>query len=292
MDKWGHDQLANDLAQHLRGNSDRIVWTDMQLGPSGSPRPDVYTVPKSYSAFKPIAYECKISVSDFRRDVTSGKWQNYLKFASGVIFAVPAGLIKKEDVPAGCGLIVRHEEIWRTVKGPTLRAIETLPHSAWMKLMIDGLNRQNRQPSPRDASSWHAQQALRKKYGDGIAQALSDRDAAEMRLRQQQLTAQTTVDALRTAEQERVAHARRHVEQELAEVRKATNEFCKLLGLPDSASMYAIRNAAQELVERLSGDGELKRMRAALGHAQRALTDGLKPMPALVAEPQPAPTSA
>lgn len=283
--KWGHDQLANDLAGHLRGASDRVVWTDMQLGPSGSPRPDVYTVPKSYSAFKPIAYECKISVSDFRRDVTSGKWQNYLKFASGVIFAVPAGLIKKEDVPAGCGLIVRHDEIWRTVKGPTLRAIETLPHSAWMKLMIDGLNRQGRQPSPRDASPWYAQQELRKKYGDGIAQALSDRDTAEMRLRQQQLMAESTLEALRAVEQERVAHARRHVEQELAETRKATTEFCKLLGLPDGASMYLIRNAAHELIERLDSDGEINRLRAALGHAQRALADGLKPMPVMSAEP-------
>lgn len=289
MKKWCHNELADDLAEHLRGNSDRVVWTDMQLGPSGSPRPDVYTIPKTYSAFKPLAYECKISVADFRRDITSGKWQNYLKFASGVIFAVPAGLIKKEDVPAGCGLIVRHDEIWRTVKGPTLRALSTLPHEAWMKLMIDGLNRQGRQPSPRDANPWHTQQALRKRYGDSIADALSDRDNAEFRLRNQQMIAQQTVDALRAAEQERVAHARRHVEQELAEARRASDSLRKFLGLPEGASMYAMRNAAQEMIDRLEAGGEIKRLRAALGHAQRALTDGLKPMPSPVAEPDDTP---
>ena len=31
---WRHDELADDLAAHLRGGTDRMVWTDMQLGPS------------------------------------------------------------------------------------------------------------------------------------------------------------------------------------------------------------------------------------------------------------------
>ena len=121
--KWGHDQLANDLAEHLAKQTDRIIWTDMQLGPSGSPRPDVYSIPKSYSGYKPIAYECKVSVSDFRSDITKGKWQSYLKYSSGVIFAVPKGLITKDDLPKGCGLIVRSENGWRMVKGPTLTPI-------------------------------------------------------------------------------------------------------------------------------------------------------------------------
>ncbi|WP_155772611.1 hypothetical protein [Burkholderia vietnamiensis] len=30
---WNHDDLAGDLAAHLRGASDRLVWTDMQLEP-------------------------------------------------------------------------------------------------------------------------------------------------------------------------------------------------------------------------------------------------------------------
>ncbi len=285
--KWGHDQLANDLAQHLRGNSDRIVWTDMQLGPSGSPRPDVYTVPKSYSAFKPIAYECKISVSDFRRDVTSGKWQNYLKFAAGVIFAVPAGLIKKEDIPAGCGLIVRHEEIWRTLKGPTLRAIDTLPHDAWMKLMIDGLNRQNRDPQPRLLNTWSIEQVVRKKYGDTIGQALSDLNQAERWLANERLKAEVSAGVLRTMEEERIKHQRANVERELDTMRSSKLEFCQMLGLPPDASSYLMQRTVSDIRDRLEGDGEIQRMRKALDSAQRALADGLKPMPTLIVEPTP-----
>ena len=124
--KWGHDQLAEDLASHLRGNTDRMVWTDMQLGPSGSSRPDVYAIPTSYSRFQPIAYECKVSMSDFRADVTKGKYTDYLKFAAGVVFACPAGLLKKEDIPAGAGLMVRGPDGWRSLKKPALIKCETL----------------------------------------------------------------------------------------------------------------------------------------------------------------------
>lgn len=37
MQKMTHNELAEDLAQHLRGGTGRMVWTDTQLGPSGSP---------------------------------------------------------------------------------------------------------------------------------------------------------------------------------------------------------------------------------------------------------------
>ncbi|WP_199539637.1 hypothetical protein [Duganella sp. BJB476] len=280
---WGHDQLQEDLAAHLRGSRDRIVWTNMQLGPSGSPRPDVFTVPKSYSKFRPIAYECKISTADFRRDVTSGKWQSYLKYASGVIFAAPAGLIKKEDVPNGCGLIVRHDEVWRTLKGPTLRAFESLPHEAWMKLMIDGLDRQNREPQPRSASPWQAEAAIRKKYGDKIGGALRDLNDAELRLQMELVKTTQTTEQLREAERERAKHARQVIERELAEARTAKHEICQLLGLPDDAAAYLISRAATEIVDRLNVDEELKRVRRSLELAQRALADGLKPLPALSA---------
>lgn len=84
-----HNDLMHALAANLRGNSDRMVWEDMQLGPSGSPRPDVYTIMKSYTSPLPTAYECKVSVADFRGDVVSGKWQAYLRFAGAVVFVSP-----------------------------------------------------------------------------------------------------------------------------------------------------------------------------------------------------------
>ena len=66
-----------------------------------------------------MVYEAKISVADFRADVTAGKWQTYRPFSCGVVFAVPKGLIAKADIPPRCGLIVRGESGWRTVKGPS-----------------------------------------------------------------------------------------------------------------------------------------------------------------------------
>lgn len=64
-----HDQLADNLAQHLL-RDDRIVWTDIPTGRQGSCRPDVYTIQKSYTQPNPTSYEIKVS---FRSDVTSGK---------------------------------------------------------------------------------------------------------------------------------------------------------------------------------------------------------------------------
>ena len=59
-----HDELAFNLAMSLRSEK-RMVWTDMQLGPSGSARPDVYTLMKSYTQPNPTTYEVKISVIRF-----------------------------------------------------------------------------------------------------------------------------------------------------------------------------------------------------------------------------------
>lgn len=69
-----HDELAADFATHLRGASKRVTWEGMQLGPSGSPRPDVYTMEPTYTRLTFEAFECEVSVADFRSDVTTGKW--------------------------------------------------------------------------------------------------------------------------------------------------------------------------------------------------------------------------
>lgn len=109
---WQHDELARDLAASLSCEG-RMVWTDIQLGPQGSPRPDVFRIDKSFAHPMAMAYECKISRSDFLADVTVGKWRSYLAYAYAVVFAVPDGLVSKSEVPDMCGLIVRKESAWR-----------------------------------------------------------------------------------------------------------------------------------------------------------------------------------
>src|SRR3990167_5609663 len=142
---WRHDELMLDLADHL-AKPERMMWCDMQLGPSGSVRPDIYTLDKSYIQPKPIAYEIKVSVSDYRSDVTKGKWQSYLDYACGVYFCVPQGLITKADLPTGCGLMVRGEVGWKSLKAPTLAKVN-LSFKVMQKLLIDGIGREHKNAS-------------------------------------------------------------------------------------------------------------------------------------------------
>lgn len=270
--KWGHDQLQNDLAAHLSANSDRMVWTNMQLGPSGSPRPDVYTAPKSYSKFMPIAYEVKVSVADFRSDITSGKWQSYLQFASGVTFAVPAGLITKADLPKGCGLIIRGAEGWTTVKAPTLSPIHNFPREAMIKLLIDGIERAKRPlPSARLMEPWKVQEVVRKKYGQELAEALAARDTAEATLIRQAKQHEVSLEAAKKRHDSEKASLREILNKESVQIDAARADFCKALGLESGASIWDIKRAASDAIAALNKDQELARMRQAMENARSNL---------------------
>lgn len=180
--KWNHDELMRDLAAHLDADPRRMVWTNITLGPQPGPRPDCYAISKSYTHPAPIAYECKVSVEDFRRDATAGKWINYLKYAEGVYFAIPKGLIDKKDIPSGAGLIVRFEGGWRAVKRPTLAPV-ALPQDVLIKLLIAGRRQAWSWESEvrNKAHDWRGQQAIERKYGKEVARALSDIDDAKFR---------------------------------------------------------------------------------------------------------------
>ena len=179
MTTWTHDDLARDLAMHVLSTK-RLVWCDMQLGPAGSPRPDVYALDKSFAHPRAITYECKVSVADFRADVTAGKWQSYLGFSSGVYFAAPAGLLKKEDVPNGCGLIVRGEEGWRTLRAPTLQVFK-MTQSVCLKLLIDGRDNEVRPTVKRERTTYGATAKIAKRWGEETAKILADLEWARSR---------------------------------------------------------------------------------------------------------------
>lgn len=285
---WAHDDLAKDLAGHLRGASDRLVWTDMQLGPAGSPRPDVYTVPCSFARFQPVAYECKISIADFRRDVTSGKWASYLRFAAGVIFAAPAGLLKKEDIPAGCGLIVRGPDGWRSLKGPTLKNVDNLPRDAWIKLIIDGMARladQGREQLRAGlCNEWALEKKLRARLGDVVADAVRDQLHAERRLK----TATERLENLaEEAEKERrliLDRAKKHAERDAAQIDSARIELARALGLQPSAGAWEIASACKQAARRLSTDPEIRRLRQQLERIQVAIESAAEPLPRIARE--------
>ncbi|WP_186200837.1 hypothetical protein [Burkholderia gladioli] len=280
---WTHNALAEDLAAYLRGASDRLIWTDMQLGPVGSPRPDVYSVPCSFARFQPVAYECKISVADFRRDVTAGKWTSYLRFAAGVIFAAPAGLLKKDDIPAGCGLIVRGPDGWRTLKGPTLKNMENLPRDAWVKLIIDGLPREieraKREGRAAIVSEWKLTHMLRAKLGDLVADAVRDRLSAEHRLHDATEALKT---AAKEAEDERqliLSRSRERAQRDATQIDEARAALAQSLGLRADAGAMQISMACHEAARRLNADTEILRLRHLIERMQMALETGREPLP-------------
>lgn len=174
MTELSHDELAHNLAQHLK-NESRMVWENIPAGMAGSVRPDVYTIEKSFSNPNPITYEVKVSFSDFRSDVTSAKWKSYLNFSYGVVFAVPRGLVTKKDIPNGCGLITYNGDgIWHTVKKPIMHPCR-LDGDIMLKLLIGGAERMTK-ANPiknRDFDTYKHMEELRNKFGKNIAEKIA-----------------------------------------------------------------------------------------------------------------------
>jgi len=178
--KWGHDQLANDLADHLF-NPNRMVWTDFIMGSAGNCRPDVFTLKKSFTNPDSRAYEIKVSTADFRSDITSGKWRKYLKYASCVTFCTPKGLVAKADIPAGCGLMVRGENGWSTVKAPTRQVMPELDRDLWMKLLMSGIDQERCVVRDRNRYQFNKFKASKDNFSKEVCDVLRDIEFAKSR---------------------------------------------------------------------------------------------------------------
>ena len=244
MTDWQHDALAEDLAGHLTGPH-RMVWRDIQLGPAGSPRPDVYTIEKSFVRPAPTAYEVKTSLSDFRADVTVAKWHTYLDYAYAVVFAVPAGLLQRDQIPAQCGLLVRHEAVWRLAKRATL-APKLITQDALLKLLIDGVEREG--PRSR-AKCWNDTGGIKQfaqRFGHEAARYVAD--AASVR--QTLANTEDQVKRLLERAEKEAGDIRQRAIQE-APVKWA--ELLGALGLELEASRWDVEREVREL--RTARDG-------------------------------------
>lgn len=276
--KLSHDDLARSLAGHLRG-PERMVWCDMQLGPSGSPRPDVYTLAKSYLRPTPLAYECKVSVADFRGDVTSGKWQSYLHFSSGVYFACEAGLISKDDVPPHCGLIVLSPAgNWRIAVKATLRPV-TVPQDAFLKLVIDGVGREG--PAYRRKAFSEDQQVhrLRKRFGEVVANTVRDRLAVEQEIEGGRYMAKRIEADARSA----ADRIRKDASEDAALMTPLRAELCAILGLSPTADRWTIQREVNKLKHAIAEHPAQSHLRELTNSLQRALQHhGFKESPETV----------
>lgn len=269
-----HDELMMRLADYLGSISSRMMWTDMQLGPSGSPRPDVYAMDKSFMHPKPVAYEVKVSVSDFRSDITKGKWQSYLEFAGAVIFVVPKGLITKSDVPNGCGLMTYNEETdtFASVKKPTLHPV-TLPQRVMLKLLIDGVDRVHQVNRRRMLDEYQIEQRVRKSLGDEVAAAVFDIRKAEQRRDYELQKIQLSIDmAKRQAEgiREEVQRERDRVDEY---ARQAYADLFEVLGIDPSSRIgpYQFQRRIADLREALCRDTAIVNLENQIDRIRKAV---------------------
>ena len=142
---WTGASLAEDLAK-AKDRRDWMTWVQIPLGSimwgdGHVPRADVLAVRKSFTNPSFTIYEVKVSRSDFNADVNKGKYRTYFADCCQFYFAVPAGLVKKEEVPEGTGLIVRGENGWRVVKSAPRR--EFTPNvEMLLKLLMRGYESQ------------------------------------------------------------------------------------------------------------------------------------------------------
>lgn len=65
-------------------------------------RLDAWVLAKSWSPWRTIGYEIKVTRSDFERDQ---KWPGYLPYCHAFYFVCPPGLIRAVDLPEGIGLL-------------------------------------------------------------------------------------------------------------------------------------------------------------------------------------------
>lgn len=237
--EWSHDGLSDDLAKHLKSVPNVMVWEDIQLGPSGSPRPDVYLMHKSYVRPNPIVYECKVSRPDFLSDVTSGKWISYLNYAYAVYFAAPAGLIDKKELPDKCGLIIRGEAGWKAIK-KTIFDPRPLPEKALIKLLIDGVKREGQCQRHDFWTAHYRNEAFDKKFGLEAARWVSDAAGIKERVEH----ANANIQKMYEKAEKQTERIR---EQAITDMPGLWNQLCNVLGLQENAQTHEIHNAIHEL---------------------------------------------
>ena len=272
MGDWTHDALREDLASHL-ALPNRLVWQDIQLGPSGSARPDVFTMEKSFARPKPLVYECKVSLSDFRADATAGKWMAYLDFAQGCYFAAPAGLLAKADVPPQAGLLLRGDTGWRAVKKPVLGAV--VPgFDAMMKLLLDGLTRELRMYRPVLWNQYRMEQAIRKKFGADVATAVRDLGKLRSELVRMEEERRMLVREQDQLRKHAIEEGRRAIAHERYMLDGAIRTAAEAVGMPGETNVYQISMAFRAMIQPTVGRMELRRtLERIVNVAQRALEE-------------------
>lgn len=132
--------LQAGVAEWVRSFSGRpwVAVDEQTLGPQGSPRADVFAFNVSWSPQIARVYECKISASDLRKELTSGKWQKYLPHCNQYILAVTEELVtvaRSMNLPPDVGLAALGKNGWRHLKLPKARKVD-IPVKTWQAVAM------------------------------------------------------------------------------------------------------------------------------------------------------------
>lgn len=101
-------------ARHARD----IAVAEAPLAPWGGLRADLWVMTPSWTRHQVTIYEVKVARGDFLRDE---KWHRYLPFCNSFSFVAPAGVLQKEEIPEGAGLL----EV--SANGSRLRTVRKAP---------------------------------------------------------------------------------------------------------------------------------------------------------------------
>lgn len=255
MKTWTHDELLNDLKNHIEKsgiNGSRMVWSDIPMGPAGSQRPDLFSLEKSFTKPNPTVYEIKVSRSDFRQDVTAGKWFGYKQFASRVIFCVPKGLITKTEVPDGAGLMIRSENGWRNTKKATVFGnLPKFDHMLKLLLKTDVAARITKRSL--DINYYRVSKEVSKKHGDEIGKIISNVGAAEYKIQEAEERAKKILSEARSVRDREEARAKDDRKRYMEEYEEILSETRNALNLPPDACRFQVLSAMRSIINKLSG---------------------------------------
>ena len=96
---YSYDVNAGDIEKYLKGRSAGPGVNLFEMGIAGR-RVDLIHINPHTQHIR--IFEMKVSRSDF---IADKKWQNYLKYCHTFSFVCPYGLITKDDIPNGIGVL-------------------------------------------------------------------------------------------------------------------------------------------------------------------------------------------
>lgn len=193
-----HHDLRQLLADHLRlggpANA-RFVAQEVNCGSRwfepGCPRMDVLTVAGSHTRPMLTAYEVKASRADFLSDIRADKWRAYLPFCHRLYFACPRGVLARDEIPDGMGLLTYNAQkrTWTSLKTATVQNAEpATDYSFLLGVLFAAMNEEQRQregigrfATPEAAQRWKEHKARSKVRGDELRAQLAGAKEREWR---------------------------------------------------------------------------------------------------------------